>query len=105
MGETCVKCGEDHCHPDREYRICLDCLIKVLIEEGAINLPVNYTAKWQDDNARCTSCKEIKGRENLDGGGLCNDCFKKWLEAEPAVEEEGGIRNGKETTNKAEEEA
>ena len=38
----CYDCCKDVVHPDREYSICLDCLIKKLIKEHGLDMPVWY---------------------------------------------------------------
>lgn len=42
----CIKCGEDIVHPEREYAICLDCLIKEMKEQLGLEVPITWTRKF-----------------------------------------------------------
>lgn len=49
MGRICQKCFNPVVHPDRDFDICLDCLIKELIAQGSLKLPIKYRAGYQDN--------------------------------------------------------
>lgn len=46
MGAMCAICKKDVVHPERDYALCLDCLIKLLHDQGYLQLPLSVLKPW-----------------------------------------------------------
>ena len=88
MAKLCAVCDEQVVHDERKWRICLDCLIDLLVRVGLLETVM--TSKMKDERfikmmkqkGLCHRCGSDLDGELIDASvehsfGLCNKCMKE----------------------------
>jgi len=68
MAKLCARCELQIVHESRDFHLCLDCLIILLIKKGSLEIPKYYEAN--------------RFEERMARKGLCHKCGQKKREYE-----------------------
>jgi len=64
MAMLCARCNQQVVHEKRDFNLCLDCLIEMLIKQGSLEIPKHFEASiFEEKMARkgkCHYCGEEK---------------------------------------------
>ena len=89
MAMLCARCGEQVVHEKRDFNLCLDCLIEMLIKQGSLEIPKHYEASiFGEKMIRQGKCQRCGGKERkFRYFGFCR-CDKNHLDM-PMINEYG----------------